>query len=171
MPPGVVEFRRLGAMPGYRARWVWLTQGAERTMQVFGRRRWLQLMLAAAVPAGFLAACGGGSGNGGGTSTPQPLPAITSGDALLLTVPDGDCLGDQVVAVSHECDYPPEIAGKIFDPFFTTKEVGKGTGQGLAIARAVVETVHGGKLWFEAAQGGGTTFWMRLPLVPARAPA
>ena len=29
---------------------------------------------------------------------------------------------------------PDEYRGKVFDPFFTTKEVGRGTGQGLAIA-------------------------------------
>ena len=33
----------------------------------------------------------------------------------------------------------PEIAGRVFDPFFTTKDVGHGTGQGLAIARAIVD--------------------------------
>ena len=33
---------------------------------------------------------------------------------------------------------PDKVRSKIFDPFFTTKEVGKGTGQGLAIARSVV---------------------------------
>ncbi|MHB8974438.1 MAG: two-component system sensor histidine kinase NtrB, partial [Pirellulaceae bacterium] len=37
---------------------------------------------------------------------------------------------------------------KIFDPFFTSKEVGKGTGQGLAIARSVVVERHGGTLTF-----------------------
>jgi two-component system NtrC family sensor kinase len=35
---------------------------------------------------------------------------------------------------------PEAIRGRIFEPFFTTKEVGKGTGQGLAIARNMAET-------------------------------
>src|SRR5262245_49222320 len=59
---------------------------------------------------------------------------------------------------------PAAIRDKIFDPFFTTKEVGKGTGQGLAIAHTVVVEQHGGQLTFETAEGEGTTFIIRLPL-------
>jgi len=59
---------------------------------------------------------------------------------------------------------PVEVRSRIFDPFFTTKEVGKGTGQGLAIARAVVVDKHGGTLHFETELGKGTTFYIRLPI-------
>ena len=59
---------------------------------------------------------------------------------------------------------PEGIRAKIFDPFFTTKEVGKGTGQGLSIARSVIVDKHGGTLTFETALGQGTTFIIRLPL-------
>lgn len=59
---------------------------------------------------------------------------------------------------------PPEIQSKIFDPFFTTKEVGKGTGQGLAIARNIIVRKHGGRIYFESKVGEGTTFHIRLPL-------
>jgi signal transduction histidine kinase len=59
----------------------------------------------------------------------------------------------------------PEAArDKIFDPFFTTKEVGRGTGQGLAIARSVIVNNHGGTLRFETECGKGTTFIIRLPI-------
>jgi signal transduction histidine kinase len=59
----------------------------------------------------------------------------------------------------------PEAArDKIFDPFFTTKEVGKGTGQGLTLARAIVVEKHGGTLTFETEVGKGTTFYVRLPV-------
>jgi len=59
----------------------------------------------------------------------------------------------------------PEAArNKIFEPFFTTKEIGKGTGQGLAIARSVVVNKHGGTLRFETVGGKGTTFFIRLPI-------
>lgn len=58
---------------------------------------------------------------------------------------------------------PEAIRDRIFDPFFTTKEVGRGTGQGLAIARSVVVEKHGGQLSFETEMGRGTTFLIRLP--------
>ena len=59
---------------------------------------------------------------------------------------------------------PEEIRHRVFDPFFTTKGVGKGTGQGLAIARHVVVEQLGGELTFETETGRGTTFHIRLPL-------
>jgi two-component system, NtrC family, sensor kinase len=59
---------------------------------------------------------------------------------------------------------PESARDKIFDPFFTTKEVGKGTGQGLAIARSVIVNKHGGTLRFETECGKGTTFFIRLPI-------
>ena len=61
------------------------------------------------------------------------------------------------------CGIPDEIRNKIFDPFFTTKEVGRGTGQGLAIARDVVESKHRGELKVESSPGAGSTFIIRLP--------
>ena len=64
---------------------------------------------------------------------------------------------------------PKEIQSHIFEPFFTTKEVGKGTGQGLAIARSVVQR-HGGTLTFESEVDRGTTFTIRLPTAPKRRP-
>lgn len=59
---------------------------------------------------------------------------------------------------------PEGIRGRVFDPFFTTKEVGKGTGQGLALAYTVVVKKHGGKIWFETEVGKGTTFFITLPI-------
>ena len=58
---------------------------------------------------------------------------------------------------------PEGIRARIFDPFFTTKEVGRGTGQGLSIARNVIVKGHGGQLDFETEIGVGTTFHVRLP--------
>jgi PAS domain S-box-containing protein len=59
------------------------------------------------------------------------------------------------------------VRDSVFDPFFTTKEVGKRTGQGLALAFAVVVKKHKGKIWFETEIGHGTTFYISLPVGPA----
>jgi len=59
---------------------------------------------------------------------------------------------------------PRAIRDKIYDPFFTTKEVGRGTGQGLAITRSVVVDKHGGSLRFHTQTGAGTTFFLRIPI-------
>jgi signal transduction histidine kinase len=62
---------------------------------------------------------------------------------------------------------PAAIQERIFDPFFTTKEVGKGTGQGLAIAYNIIANKHGGILTFETEADRGTTFCICLPLSTA----
>jgi signal transduction histidine kinase len=59
---------------------------------------------------------------------------------------------------------PLGVQNQIFDPFFTTKDIGKGTGQGLSIARQVICSKHNGDLWFDTKRGEGTTFFIRLPV-------
>jgi signal transduction histidine kinase len=61
---------------------------------------------------------------------------------------------------------PEAVQPKIFDPFFTTKDIGRGSGQGLAIAHAIVVQKHHGHIDFETAAGAGTTFIVRLPIRP-----
>ena len=60
---------------------------------------------------------------------------------------------------------PESIQERIFEAFFTTKARGKGTGQGLAIARRVVIDKHQGSLTFATEPGKGTTFIIDLPLL------
>jgi PAS domain S-box-containing protein len=61
------------------------------------------------------------------------------------------------------CGIPDSLRHRIFDPFFTTKPIGKGTGQGLAIVRAVVDQ-HFGEIHVESTPGEGTCFTIRLPI-------
>lgn len=65
---------------------------------------------------------------------------------------------------------PEDIRGRVFDPFFTTKDVGKGTGQGLAISYDVIVNRHGGTLVCESKPGVGTTFRIGLPVVAEATP-
>lgn len=57
-----------------------------------------------------------------------------------------------------------EVRSRIFEPFFTTKEVGKGTGQGLAMVQNVVVSTHGGTIECDSELGSGTVFRVRLPI-------
>ena len=65
---------------------------------------------------------------------------------------------------------PRDLQDRIYEPFFTTKAVGKGSGQGLAIALAAVQR-HDGTLECVSAPGQGTTFTLRIPLDQAAASA
>ncbi|MDD3311594.1 ATP-binding protein [Pseudodesulfovibrio sp.] len=88
-----------------------------------------------------------------------------TGDKGLITVAtsvDGSFV--EVRITDTGCGIPKENLPKIFDPFFTTKEVGKGTGQGLAIVHDIVVEKHGGTIDVESEVGVGTTFIARLPI-------
>ncbi|MEZ5973956.1 MAG: ATP-binding protein [Planctomycetota bacterium] len=88
-----------------------------------------------------------------------------SGDLGTITVSTEQDEEHAIVRISDTGGgIPEDVQTRIFDPFFTTKEVGKGTGQGLAIARAVIVKKHGGILDFESTPGRGTEFRIRLPL-------
>ena len=88
----------------------------------------------------------------------------------------GDIQGLIKIKTGHEGNYvwvritdngsgiPDEIRDRIFDPFFTTKDVGKGTGQGLAIAGDIIVNKHGGTINYSGMKEGGTEFLIRFPL-------
>jgi PAS domain S-box-containing protein len=90
-------------------------------------------------------------GQGGGKGTIR-IKTSQEGDLVRIDIADTGA------------GIPEAIRPRIFDPFFTTKEVGKGTGQGLSIARSIVMTKHNGSLTFESEVGKGTTFTIRLPI-------
>ncbi|MFO1336783.1 MAG: ATP-binding protein [Burkholderiaceae bacterium] len=84
----------------------------------------------------------------------QPLPA----DAVRVHLRAHD--GQAFVQVADRGRGLADAAA-LFQPFYTTKP--EGMGLGLAICRSVIES-HGGRLWAEAREGGGTLFSFRLPL-------
>jgi PAS domain S-box-containing protein len=84
------------------------------------------------------------------------------GKIRVKTRPEGEWA---IVEISDTgAGMPAHVQQRIFEPFFTTKEVGKGTGQGLAIAHNVIVDKHGGTIKVASAPGKGTTFTIRLPI-------
>ncbi len=83
------------------------------------------------------------------------------GRITLRTRLDGDQV--EIDVADNGPGIPEAIRTRVFDPFFTTKPVGKGTGQGLAIAHAVMDK-HKGSIRLSSVAGQGTTFTLRLPL-------
>ena len=65
------------------------------------------------------------------------------------------------------CGISEENKTRVFDQFFTTKEVGRGTGQGLSIARRIIVDAHKGSLSLTSEVGVGTTFAVRIPIAGA----
>ncbi len=59
---------------------------------------------------------------------------------------------------------PANVINKIFQPFFTTKQVGKGTGQGLALSYDIIVNKHNGEIKVESEEGTGTKFIVKLPI-------
>jgi PAS domain S-box-containing protein len=85
-----------------------------------------------------------------------------TGEIKISTALDG---GTVIIRVSDNgCGIAAENLSKLYDPFFTTKEVGRGTGQGLAISHSIVVDKHGGHIGVGSAVGTGTEFTLRLPV-------
>ncbi|MBW1880912.1 MAG: hybrid sensor histidine kinase/response regulator, partial [Deltaproteobacteria bacterium] len=93
-------------------------------------------------------AISGAVGNSGQKGTIRVRTAM-EGDRTVISVSD---TGGGI---------PDQIGDQIFEPFFTTWG---GGGQGLAVARSIVEEKHGGSLTYETELGKGTTFLVKLPL-------
>ena len=86
----------------------------------------------------------------------------TKGRITVSTARDGEWV--EIRVRDTGTGIPDEFQSSIFNPFFTTKAVGKGTGQGLAIAHSVIVQKHGGTISFETVRGRGTTFQVRIPV-------
>jgi len=85
---------------------------------------------------------------------------VSTGRIVIST--EADDVAVRIRVADNGSGIPEKIRDRIFDPFFTTKEVGKGTGQGLAIARSIIEK-HGGRIDVQSEEGVGTTFTLEIP--------
>ncbi len=89
-------------------------------------------------------------------------PEGGKGQISIRTEADGPSVLIHIIDTG--CGISESNRARVFEPFFTTKEVGRGTGQGLAISYDVVTRKHGGSLTFATILGKGTTFTVRLPV-------
>jgi two-component system, NtrC family, sensor kinase len=105
----------------------------------------LNLVVNAAHAVGDVVKASGGKGH-------IAVSTHLDGDHAVITVRDnGNGIADHV-------------RPHIFEPFYTTKAVGKGTGQGLALAWSIVAGDHAGAIEVDSASGQGATFRVRLPI-------
>jgi PAS domain S-box-containing protein len=91
-------------------------------------------------------------GSGGDSKGLIRVSTRLEGDAVVISVSDTG--GGIAENIRH----------RIFEPFFTTKEVGRGTGQGLAISHNIIVKRHGGVIDCDSEVGKGTVFHVWLPL-------
>lgn len=92
---------------------------------------------------------------------------IEDGRILVSVKPAGTHL--RIEVADNGPGVPDALRDRIFDPFFTTKQVGKGTGQGLALAKNIVVQQHAGRLLLVPKQGYATCFAIELPWDEAHA--
>jgi two-component system NtrC family sensor kinase len=86
-------------------------------------------------------------------ATALVAPSKQKNDLLLL----------QIAIEDNGAGVNPELLDTVFDPFFTTKEPGAGTGLGLSVSLALLESM-GGTIRLQSVEGEGTTVLLLLPL-------
>ena len=97
------------------------------------------------------------------------LDSMEPGGELKIDLRNAEGMAEMIFA-DDGCGMPPDILENIFEPFFTRRKGGKGTGLGLSITHRIV-TQHGGEIAATSAgEGKGSTFTVRLPVLPAEAP-
>ena len=86
---------------------------------------------------------------------------VVLGSSENLSLPSGDYV--RISIADQGAGIASEVLPKVFDPYFSTKE--KGSGLGLAVVKAVA-TAHGGSIELRSDVGKGSTFTLKLPIVP-----
>jgi signal transduction histidine kinase len=91
----------------------------------------------------------------------EAIPEGRTGQVTITARPADDGRV-QLSVLDDGAGMTPEVLRRAFEPFFSTKGVGKGSGLGLPVARALVESL-GGELRLESRPGQGTTATLTVP--------
>jgi two-component system sensor histidine kinase KdpD len=85
--------------------------------------------------------------------TPIEITAADKGSEIEMSVAD------------RGIGIPPEDLERVFDKFYRVQRAANvgGTGLGLSISKGIVEA-HGGRIWAQSREGGGTMVTLALPL-------
>ncbi len=94
-----------------------------------------------------------------------------NGGEVLLSIQEDIKTGTAILSVrDHGIGIPVSQQGQIFNRFFRATNVIRlgleGSGLGLYLSRELIQ-LHGGHIWFESAEGQGSTFSISLPLAAA----
>ncbi len=89
-------------------------------------------------------------------------PEKERGDIFISTAKKGEAV--EIIISDTGTGIPKDITKSIFEAFFTTKKAGCGTGQGLAIAKEIIEQNHGGTISLSSSSDEGTSFSITIPI-------
>jgi len=81
----------------------------------------------------------------------------------LSAAPGHGCPMLRITIADNGIGIPDELLDTVFDPFFTTKEPGAGTGLGLSVSLALIESM-GGRMEMRSRAGEGATVVISIPL-------
>jgi two-component system NtrC family sensor kinase len=167
----VRSMREFAQLEGHEMTWVDLNRAIESTLAVARSEYTHVAEIETDLQEIPLVACHGGEVNqvilNMIVNAAQAIEDVVAGTEQRGVIMVRTAREDDAVVVSIAdtgAGIPEAVRHRIFEPFFTTKEVGRGTGQGLAIARSVVVDKHGGQVSFQSDGGKGTTFFVRLPI-------